>query len=138
MDLQSRDAPLTDHQVANTFDLTTGTATLAWAEAVGDGQVPDTRFAFGPDQVSVTAEATVSAQLDRSAFVRLAAALVLDGWEVGHRTGAVRRLFARRGALRLAASYAASTGASTGAFAVTVRSMPLMVGAGRARKLAAS
>src|SRR3954454_17929141 len=134
MELQSRDAPLTDHQVANTFDLTTGTATRAWAEAVGDGRVPDTRFACGPDEVTVTGGATVSAQLDRSAFVRLAADLVLDGWEVGHRGGAVRRLFARRGALRVAASYAASAGASTGAFAVTVRSVPLLVGAGRARE----
>jgi hypothetical protein len=139
MERQSRGAPdqdrgpATDRQLANAFDLATGTATLAWAEAVGDGQVPDTRFARGPDTASVTAEARVSARRDRSAFVRLAAALVDSGWEVGHLPGSVRRLFAHRGAVRLAASYAAASGT----FVLTVTSAPLPVGVTRARELSA-
>jgi hypothetical protein len=137
MELHSRGAseqdswPPTDRQLANAFDQATGAATLAWAEAVGDGQVPETRFACGPDTASVTAEARIAARQDRSALVRLAAALVVDGWEVRHLPGAVRRLFAHRGAVQLAASYAAASGT----FALKVSSAPLPVGVDRARDL---
>ena len=80
----------------------------------------------------MTAEARVSGRLDRSALVRLAAALVDGGWEVRHLPGAVRRLRAQRDAVRLVASYAAATGS----FVLTVTSAPLVVGVGRAQELA--
>jgi hypothetical protein len=123
--------PPTDHQLTNAFDLTTGTATRAWAEAVGDGQVPDTRFAFGPDEDCVTARARISARLDGSPLVPLAAALAEAGWDVGHRAGEASQLFARRHSLQLVASYAAASGR----FVLTVSSAPFPVGVDRAREL---
>jgi hypothetical protein len=123
---------VTEGQLANAFDLTTGTATKAWAEAVGDGQVPETRYAFGADETAVTVRARVAARLDRSALEPLAAALAQDGWEVAHRPGAVSRLAARRATMQLLASY---TGAD-GAFVLTATSAPLLVGVERARELA--
>jgi hypothetical protein len=123
--------PVTERQLANAFDLTTGTATKAWAEAVGDGQVPDTRYAFGPDEASVTVRARVAARLDGSALVPLAAALSQDGWEVAQRPGVVSRVAARRATMRLLASYAGGNGA----FVLTVTSAPIPVGLDRAREL---
>jgi len=123
---------VTEGQLANAFDLTTGTATKAWAEAVGDGQVPETRYACGPDETTVTARARVAARLDRSVLGPLAAALKQDGWDVARRPGDVSRLAARRATMQLLASYAAASGA----FVLTVTSAPLPVGVERARELA--
>jgi hypothetical protein len=122
----------TEQQLANAFDLTTGTATQAWAESVGDGQLPDSRFAFGPDEASVTARARVSARLDSSPLVSLAAALAEGGWEeVRKRPGDVSQLCAHRATMQLVASYAATSGA----FVLTASSTPLAVGVDRAREL---
>jgi hypothetical protein len=123
--------PATEKQLANAFDLTTGTATGAWAEAVGDGQLPDSRFAFGPDETTVTARARVSARLDSSPLAALAAALVPTGWEMDHRPGDVSQLVAHRATMQLVASYAPATGA----FVLTASSTPLTVGVDRAREL---
>jgi hypothetical protein len=122
----------TERQLANAFDLTTGTATKAWAEAVGDGGLPETRFAFGPDEESVIVQARVAARLETSVLMPLAAALTQDGWEVAHRPGDVGRLAARRATMQLLASYAAASGA----FVLTVTSAPIPVGLDRARELA--
>ncbi|GAA4733122.1 hypothetical protein GCM10023350_15740 [Nocardioides endophyticus] len=121
----------TEQQLANAFDLTTGTATRAWAEAVGDGQLPESRFAFGPDEDSVTARARVSARLDGSPLLPLAAALAQTGWDIGQRPGAVSQLFAHRATMQLVASYAAANGT----FVLTASSTPLLVGVDRAREL---
>ena len=123
--------PATEGRLANAFDLTTGTATKAWAESVGDGQVPDTRFAFGPDEATVAARARVSARLGSSPLVPLAAALTADGWEVGQRAGEVGQLFAHRATMQLVASYAVGSGS----FVLTASSAPLTVGVDRAREL---
>lgn len=128
---RDRADPATADQFANAFDLTTGTATRAWAESVGDGQLPDSRFAFGPDPATVTARARVTARLDGSPLVPLAAALVQGGWEVGQRPGDVSQLFAHRATMQLVASYAAASGT----FVLTVSSAPLVVGVDRAREL---
>jgi hypothetical protein len=119
------------HQLANAFDLTTGTATLLWAEAVGDGRVPDTRFAYGPDEAGVVARSRIAGRLDRSPLVPLAAALAEGAWDVGRRRGEVVRISARRRSLQLLASYAAASGG----FVLTLTSAPLLVGVGRAREL---
>ncbi|GAA1791538.1 hypothetical protein GCM10009795_041530 [Nocardioides hankookensis] len=121
----------TEGQVANAFDLATGTATRAWAEAVGDGRVPDTRFAYGPDEATVVARSRLAAPLVGSPLTMLAAALARDGWELGHRAGAVSQLVARRATMHLLASYA-----DAGTFVLTVTSTPLGVGVERARALA--
>jgi hypothetical protein len=122
----------TEQQLANAFDLTTGTATRAWAEAVGDGQLPDSRFAFGPDEATVTVRARVSTRLDASPLMSLAAALAQGGWEeLVQRTGDVSQLFAHRATMQLAASYAAAGGG----FVLTASSTPLAVGVDRAREL---
>ena len=121
----------TEDRLANAFDLATGTATKAWAESVGDGQVPDTRFAFGPDEATVAARARVSARLGSSPLVPLAAALTADGWEIGQRPGEVGQLFAHRATMQLVASYAAGSGS----FVLTASSTPLTVGVDRAREL---
>jgi hypothetical protein len=123
--------PAAADQLANAFDLTTGTATRAWAEAVGDGQLPESRFAFGPDPATVTARARASARLDGSPLVPLAAALAQGGWEVGQRSGNVSQLFAHRATMQVVASYAAASGT----FVLTVSSTPLVVGVDRAREL---
>jgi hypothetical protein len=123
--------PATADQLANAFDLTTGTATKAWAEAVGDGRLPDGRFAFGPDPDTVTARARVSARLDDSPLGELAAALAQSGWEVDQRPGKVSQLFAHRATMQLVASYAAASGS----FVLTASSTPLTVGSDRAREL---
>lgn len=123
--------PATEKQIANAFDLTTGTATRAWAEAVGDGQLPDSRFAFGPGEDTVTVRSRVSARLDGSPLAPLAAALAPDGWEVRHRPGDVSQLCAHRATMQLVASYAAASGA----FVLTASSTPLTVGVDRAREL---
>ncbi len=120
--------PATEQRLANAFDLTTGTATRAWAEAVGDGQLPDSRFAFGPDETTVTVRARVSARLDASPLVLLAAALAPSGWEIGQRPGDVSQLCAHRATMQLVASYAAASGA----FVLTASSTPLAVGGDRA------
>ena len=124
--------PTTDHRLAGAVDLTTGTTTRIWAAAVADGQVPDTRFAFGPDPETVVVRSRVSARLEVSVLPSLVAALAQDGWEVGERPGAVSQVFARRRSTQLVASYAEETGT----FIVTVTSAPLPVGVDRARELA--
>jgi len=124
--------PASERQLANAFDLITGTATRLWAEVVDDGQVPDTRFRFGPDQASVTVRARLSARLDGSRLDDLAVALDVSGWEVGRRRDDAGRLFARRRSIQLVASYAEATGT----FVVTVTSPPMLVGVDRARELA--
>jgi hypothetical protein len=126
-----RAEPATEQQLANAFDLTTGTATRAWAEAVGDGRLPESRFAFGPDEDTVTARARVAARLDGSPLVPLTAALAQAGWDVGQRPGDVSQLFAHRATMQLVASYAAASGT----FVLTVSSTPLQVGIERAREL---
>src|SRR6478752_2629659 len=123
--------PATEQQLANAFDLTTGTATQAWAEAVGDGQLPDSRFAYGPHEDTVTARARVSARLDGSPLGPLAAALAPGGWEVDRRPGQVSQLLAHRATMQLVASYAVASGA----FVLTASSTPLTVGVDRAREL---
>jgi hypothetical protein len=126
------DEPVSADQLANAFDLTTGTATKAWAESVGDGQLPDTRFAFGSDEATVAARARVSARIASSPLVPLAAALTADGWEVGQRAGdVVSQLFAHRATMQLVASYAVASGT----FVLTASSTPLRVGIDRAREL---
>ena len=125
------DQPATEKQLANAFDLTTGTATRAWAEAVGDGQLPESRFAFGPDEDTVTVRARVSARLDGSPLVLLAAALAPSGWEVGQRPGDVSQLVAHRATMQLVASYAVASGA----FVLTASSTPRTVGVDRTREL---
>ena len=123
--------PASEQQLADAFDLTTGTATRVWAEVVADGQVPDTRFRFGPDQASVTVRARMSTRLDGSRLDALAVSLEASGWEVG-RSDTGGQLFARRRSTQLAASYADATGT----FVVTVTSPPMPVGVDRARELA--
>jgi hypothetical protein len=127
-----RAVSVTEQQLANVFDLTTGTATRLWAEAVGDGQVPDTRFALGPDEASVVARSRVSARLDGSPLVPLAAALAEGAWDVGRPPGAATRLLARRHSTHLVASYAGAGGT----FELTLTSPPFPVGVDRARELA--
>jgi hypothetical protein len=121
----------TEQRLANAFDLTTGTATQAWAQAVGDGQLPESRFAFGPDEDTVAARARVTARLDGPPFVPLAAALAQTGWEVRQRPGDVSQLFAHRATMQLVASY----DAVSGSFVLTASSTPLAVGVERAREL---
>ncbi|GAA4695759.1 hypothetical protein [Nocardioides conyzicola] len=122
----------TEQQLANAFDLATGIATKAWAEAVGDGQVPETRFAFGDDPTSVEARARLAGRLGESPLETLAAALTRDGWELAYRAGAVSQLIGRRATMHLRATYAAASGS----FVLTATSTSLPVGADRARELA--
>jgi hypothetical protein len=124
--------PAGEQQLANAFDLATGTATKAWAEAVGDGQVPDTRFAFGDDPASVEARARVAGRVGDSPLEELAAALTRAGWELAYRAGDVSQLVGRRATMHLLATYAVESGA----FMVTATSGSLPVGADRARELA--
>lgn len=124
--------PATELQLANAFDLATGTATKVWAAAVGDGQVPDTRFAFGDDPASVTARARLAGPIDGSPLVPLAATLTQDGWELAYRAGDISQLVGRRATMHLSATYAAASGS----FVVTATSASLPVGADRARELA--
>ena len=123
--------PATERQLANAFDLATGTATKVWAAAVGDGQVPDTRFAFGDDPASVTARARLAGPLDGSPLVPLAAALTQDGWELAYRAGDISQLVGRRATMHLSATYAAESGS----FVVTATSASFPVGVDRAREL---
>ena len=142
MELSSRDGaapvrsdPVTDRQLANIVDHTTGIATRVWAEAVGDGRVPDTCFVPGPDPASVTTRARLATRTEsRSALVALAAFLTEDGWQVDHRYDEVRLLLARRGEVDLSATY----DERGGSFDLTVRSGPLPVGVDRARTLTVS
>ena len=131
-DAEGARAPASEDQLANAYDLTTGTATRIWAEVVGDGQVPETRVRFGADQASVTVRARLSTRLDESRLDALAAALEAGGWEVGRRRDVGGQLFARRRSTQLVASYAEATGT----FVVTVTSPSLLVGVERARELA--
>jgi hypothetical protein len=124
--------PVSGRILADALDLVTGIVTRAWASVVGDGQLPESRFVFGPDPASVVARARASTVLDTSPLVPLAAALSEGGWALGHESGAVSLLFGRRGPSQLVASYAPETGT----FILTVTSDPLPVGAERARELA--
>ena len=124
--------PVSGRVLADSLDLVTGIATRAWAAAVGDGQVPESRFVFGPDPTSVVARARASTGLGTSPLEPLAAALSVGGWALGHESGAVSLVLARRGTNQVVASYAEETGT----FVLTVTSDPLPVGAERARELA--
>lgn len=129
--------PVSDDDVAGALARVATETRLLWAAVVPDADdEPDVRFGFGADPASVRAVARVVAHRDDGfeVLVRLRHELESHGWALHRPPGAgVERLSGVLDDLDLGASYAARSGA----LLLTVTSESLVVGAGRARELAA-
>lgn len=108
-------------------------AELAWHALEADTAAPTARWRFGPDDGTIVASARSSMTTPDGfrALVALRGALEAEGWRVRRPPGAVERLSAARGDLRVQASYAEATGA----LLLEVSSTPVLVGRSRAREL---
>ena len=94
---------------------------------------PTARWRYGTDDGTVLASARSSTTTDDGfgSLLALRGALEAGGWRVRRLPGAVERLSAARGTLRLQASYAEVTGA----LLLEVSSRAMRVGRTRAREL---
>ena len=125
--------PADDAGLVGILARTADTAEAAWAASGQPTLTPTTWWRFGPDDGTVVAWARADAETaeGHKALAALRGSLEDDGWRVRRLPGAVERLSAVRGALRVQASYAEDTGA----LLLEVSSRPMPVGRTRAREL---